>query len=95
MTKVVINVMGYGLNLSSEATARLSELIGEEPKYFWGWEDLERHDPRLLQVVEELGGEAAGDLTVVDLGDAKQYRIQYYEGPEWVETPDTIEWVNV
>ncbi len=98
MTKVVINVCTAGLDLSDKATARLSELIGYEPKYFWGWEDVPRHDPRLIQVIEELGEEANGLCAVFhvkDIGDAKQYRVDECQGVEWLETPDTIEWVNV
>lgn len=49
--------------------------------------DVERHDPALVQVVEELGERADGDhaqLKVVQIPDDVQYQIEDYDGNEWV-----------
>lgn len=58
--------------------------------------DFARHDPLLVQVVEELGAAANGDyaqLEVVEVAGLK-YRITEYDGVENVETPETIEWIS-
>lgn len=57
-----------------------------------------RHDPILVQVVEELGGEKAGgsysELKVVEISGNK-YRVCEYDGAEWVETPESLDWVTI
>ena len=54
---------------------------------------LKRHDPRLVQVVEELGAKANGryaNLTIEEISGNK-YRIDEYDGLESVIEPDDIE----
>lgn len=49
--------------------------------------DLERDDPWLVQVVEELGDKANGhcaDLKVVEIPDDVGWHIAEYDGREWV-----------
>ena len=49
--------------------------------------DLERNDPLLVQVVEELGQAASGQfaaLTVVEIPDAVEWVIEEYDGSEHV-----------
>lgn len=56
---------------------------------------LERTDPVLVQVVEELGADANGahaELVIEDVPAGKAYRIQEYDGNEWIEYRDEIEW---
>lgn len=56
-----------------------------------------RHDPVLVQVVEELKEQANGscaNLEIIAISGS-HYRICVYDGLEWVETPDSIEWVEV
>lgn len=56
--------------------------------------NLPRHDPILVQVVEELGEAASGsmaELQVRDVGNSP-YRIEEYDGMERIETPDSMEW---
>ena len=58
---------------------------------------IERHDPILVQVVEELGEKADGsyaELKVVEIPGNK-YRVCEYDGAEWVETPESIGWVTI
>jgi len=48
---------------------------------------IERHDPALIQAVEELGGKANGDhaeLAVVEIPDGVEYSIEEYDGNEHV-----------
>jgi hypothetical protein len=49
--------------------------------------DIERHDPALVQTVEELGERADGDhaqLKIVEIPHDVQYQIEDYDGNEWV-----------
>jgi hypothetical protein len=57
--------------------------------------DIERTDPVLVQVVEELGAEANGDfadLCIRELDPGTKYRLQEYDGSEWIETEEDMEW---
>lgn len=59
--------------------------------------DFARHDPVLVQVVEELGSAANNrfsQLEVVEI-EGRMYRIDEYDGMEGVEVPDSIEWVVI
>ena len=55
-----------------------------------------RTDPVLIQVIEELGSEKASgygaDLFIDELEAGTLYRIAEYDGQEWIETKDDIEW---
>jgi hypothetical protein len=58
-------------------------------------DDIERDDPALVQVVEELGDRANGrhaSLAITDVPKGKLWRIDYYDGLECVETFDASEW---
>jgi hypothetical protein len=49
--------------------------------------NLERNDPLLLQVVEELGRKASGKyakLEIVEIPDGVDWKIEEYDGQEWV-----------
>lgn len=57
--------------------------------------ELDRDDPTLIQVVEELGDTANGrfaQLVIQDILAGTKYRIQEYDGAEWIETESDIEW---
>lgn len=95
MAKIVFNACYGGFGLSDEAKARYAELTGGSAD-FYDW-DLSRHDPILVQVVEEMGDEASGfggDLRVKEI-EGSLYRIDEYDGNESVETPDSIDWIQV
>lgn len=56
---------------------------------------LDRTDPALVQVVEELGEKANGwaaKLVVEELPKGTLYRIDEYDGYESIETADDINW---
>ena len=57
--------------------------------------DIERDDPVLVQVVEELGDGASGryaDLSIAELPAGTLYRIDEYDGMESVMTQDSYDW---
>ena len=93
MTKVVINSGYGGFGLSPQARQMYTELTGQK---FDRWE-VPRHDPALVQVVEELGQAAnatAASLQVVTV-EGNRYWIEEYDGCEICHTPESIEWVVV
>lgn len=59
--------------------------------------DIERHDPRLVQVVEELGKEASSkcaNLTVVEIENGRYFKIDEYDGYESIQYRDVDdEWI--
>ena len=59
--------------------------------------DCERHDPTLVQIVEELGNEAnreGAHLEIVTI-DSDRYVILESDGFEIIKTPETIKWIYV
>jgi len=56
-------------------------------KLYFSTRAIERDDPVLVQVVEELGKEANGKyakLKIVEIPDDVEYIIQEYDGLEWI-----------
>lgn len=91
MSKVVYNACYGGFGLSAAGEKRYAELAG---KPFSRW-DTTRHDPALVQTVEELGSKAGSgfsDLQLEELPPGTKYRINEYDGNETVETVDNIDW---
>ena len=81
--KVVINDCHGGFGLSDVAVRRLSEIKGRNIDI----SDIERDDPILVRVVEELGASANGkysDLKIVNIPDDVDWFIDEYDGNEWV-----------
>ena len=61
------------------------------------WDDngVDRHDPILVQVVEELGDKANGMCAQLAIEEVSgSYRIDEYDGFESVETPESYEWIT-
>lgn len=97
MAKVVYNADYGGFGLSDAAVARYIELKGfvlnrEEylEKYL-----IPRHDPCLVQVVEELGTNvdtAYSKLRIREVPDGSRYRIHEYDGFESVILESEEEW---
>lgn len=101
MHKVVYNACygGYGI---SEQGAEWLLANGASPEKVrihhdeWGYVacDLERHDPLLVRMVEELGEQANGSHAQLRVLTMEQplYRIREYDGSESVEEPRHIRW---
>ena len=95
MTKIVYNTCYGGFGLSKEAIARYWEIRGETKPDDWYVYEVNRADPILVQVVEELG-KAAGDgfakLAIREVEAGTKYRIDEYDGSESVMTQDEYTW---
>ena len=94
MVKIVINRCYGGFGLSEAAENRYAELKGIDPADVVYYE-IERHDPVLVQVVEELGedaGYAYSDLQIVEVPAGTRYRIDEYDGFETLNTMDDYDW---
>jgi hypothetical protein len=100
MTKVVYNACYGGFGLSAEASKRYAELKGttltdEESLRLSVGRDINRADPLLVQVVEELG-DAAGNrfasLKIAEVAPGTKYRIDEYDGNESIMTIDDYQW---
>jgi hypothetical protein len=61
----------------------------------WYDRDVDRHDPVLVQVVEELGDKASAQFAKLRIAQVSgPYRIDEYDGFESVETADTYNWIT-
>ena len=101
MNKVVVNTCFGGFGLSQEALSLLQERgvkmtlyksthYPEEGPELMLDETLKRHDPRLVEVVEQLGDLAntwASDLEVVEI-PGNRYKIEEYDGSEAIYWPE-------
>lgn len=60
----------------------------------WYYGDVVRHDPALVQVVEELKDKANGMCANLAIKEVDgPYRIEEYDGYESVETPGGYDWI--
>jgi hypothetical protein len=99
LTKVVYNTCYGGFSISPEALTRMKELGFKDDAYVYkGYAhiyDCPRHNPVLVQVVEELGKRANGpgsDLCIAQVFGP--YRIEEYDGAETVMEPDDYTWIT-
>jgi hypothetical protein len=61
----------------------------------WYDRNVSRHDPILVQVVEELGDKASGDYAKLAIAEVSgPYRIDEYDGSESVKQPDGYDWIT-
>lgn len=61
----------------------------------WYYRNVERHDPALVQVVEELGDKANGEYAKLAIEEVYgPYRIDEYDGFESVKTPGGYDWIT-
>jgi hypothetical protein len=86
MRKIVINTCWGGFGLSDAAIERYQELSGSSKSSYYS---IERDDPYLVQVVEELGESANGkysQLKVVEIPDDVNWYIHDYDGVENIKS---------
>lgn len=85
--RIVINECHGGFGLSAKAQDKYKELTGITDKDFYVERDVARDDPYLVQIVRELGQEAAGryaQLKIVEVPADVDWTIDEYDGREWV-----------
>lgn len=97
MTKIAINRCYGGFTLSEAGLARYVELKGfsaqESEDLYSG--DIERHDPILIQVLEEMGEDSWGafaEIKIEELESGTMYIIDEYDGMENIQTINSIDW---
>ena len=109
MIKVVYNACFGGFGLSRKAGERLIELGVEGVRFFdssslqsyrdnaYITGDLPRHDPRLIQVIEEFGAEASGSFSNLKIAEISgdRYKIDEYDGRETVVEIQDEEWIEI
>jgi hypothetical protein len=74
---------------------RIGTSVTGESEYFSKYDIKDRADPILVQVVEELGDAANGscaELCIRELAPGTRYMLREYDGSEWIETEDEMEW---
>lgn len=107
--KVVCNSCHGGFSMSKLAAVWLAGK-GVDDAVRWlahsenGWDssysyypDLARHDPLLVECVEELSERANGSFASLKVCELKGrvYRIDEYDGSETVVEPDDMKWIEV
>lgn len=92
--KIVINKTQNLFNLSEEAFNYLQEKYNIDRKQA---RQLERHDPKLVEVVEKLKNKVNSPNTKLEIIaiNSEKYCIEYYNGIEYVMTPDKINWITI
>ncbi len=94
--KVVFNDCYGGFGLSKEAKALYKELSGKEYTEGYDSKATPRHCKYLVKVVETLKEKASDNYAKLKVEETGCfYRIQEYDGTEWVETPDDIKWEKI
>lgn len=97
MAKIAINRCYGGFGLSEAGLARYVELKGlsaQEAEDLWSG-DIERHDPILIRVLEEMGEDSWGDfaeIEIEELASGTKYVINEYDGMENIQTIDSMDW---
>lgn len=93
MIRIVISIGYRSFGLSEKARTELEELgvIVDEYGDYASGKSIRRDDPRLVAIVEKLGGIAAkndGDddhlLKIVEIPEDVDWEIKNYDGSEWV-----------
>jgi hypothetical protein len=78
-----------GINLVTDENSRYRDVYVDTIKNenYFSEHEIERNDPTLVQVVEELSEKASGphaELKVVEIPDDVKWKIEEYDGVEWV-----------
>lgn len=71
------------------------EVLHEYPEHIFYDRELDRCDPTLASVVEIMGPKASGtfaQLNILEVDDNTLYRVEEYDGYEYLITPDDPDW---
>jgi hypothetical protein len=87
--------LGYEMELNPSYDPTGVDWYNRTQKYKIYDGDIPRHNPILIQVVEELGEKAGGECSKLVIEEVYgPYRIDEYDGFESVETPGSYDWIN-
>ena len=97
--KIVVSE-GYGGFHVSEDFCKYYNIPYETDEIVWrscmSKEGITRKDPRLIEYIEKYGSQKASgrynNLVVKNIPDGTAYRICEYDGSEYIEYRDEIEW---
>ena len=96
MVRIVYNSSHGGFGISDKASERYWEIKGQPKPNNWWDCDIKRDDPILLQVIDEIGIEAASgqwsDLAITELPRGTKYIVHEYDGLEEIWTDDNMYW---
>ena len=98
MSKVVFNNDWGGYSLPDEILEEYCKRTGINFNEDSSWElvdSIPRHDPVLVEIVENYIKTKESTLCVTDIGNAIKYYIEDYDGVEYVYTTDSIPWQYV
>jgi hypothetical protein len=73
--------------LSKDFGESFSEWAAEHNEAFLSVSEIKRTDPKLIQIVEQLGEAANGrhaELVIVEIPEGVEWEIKEYDGLEWV-----------
>ena len=87
MQRIVINKCYGGFGLSREAINLYKAKSGMCKNDEVYAHDIERDDPILIEIIEELGEKAEGvcaRLKIVEIPDNVNWTIEEYDGKEWI-----------
>lgn len=92
MPKIVYNNCYGNFGLSKEAVKWLKT---NYPEVFN--EQLQRHDPRLVECVETLKEKANTQYSELEIAEieGRLYRIEDYDGKETIVEPDDLDWIII
>lgn len=95
--KVAYNTCYGGFSLSRKAELLYRSLtnMSEEDAFFA--DELDRHDPVLIDVIEKLGKESNGPFSNLKIRTihSSRYRITDYDGIEKVITPEDEKYISI
>jgi len=87
--------LGYEMELNPNYDPTIEDWYNRTQKYKTYEGDIPRHDPVLVQVVEELGDKANGMCAKLAIEEVYgSYRIDEYDGNESVMTSDDYNWIT-
>ena len=95
--KIAYNTCYGGFSLSEKTKMLYRELTGMKEDAYLDEDDLPRHDPVLIKVIETLGSEANGSYADIAIRtiNSPAYRISEYDGVEKVITIDEEKYIYI
>ncbi len=90
---IVINKGSVKLDLADDAIERLTELKGVQIDRYYRFDNIDRDDHHLVQVVNELGKEMScwiGTLKVIEIPADVKWEISTHNGYEQINDRDQV-----